>query len=252
MQKKTDGRGQDPSAEWQAERQQLLHHIEALEQEYGKQDHLVGQLRDSNASLQNQLADYHSSCNELKQDNDAQHMQIHDLQAQLEAKVQATEKEKYELQEQLAKMSEIISQLNKKGLPLPPDDSYISQAFNSLIAETRQWVRNFTKGLPPLTTEVLQAAIHGFSDEMVSHLNDSFLDLMGLVNSTSVGTKARTRCVEALLLRTFTGSYLTDCYIGFDHTLYAKCQDIFGSFGGSSGEQASGKICTLCLQYLAV
>lgn len=227
---------QVPGPEWQAERNQLLRQVETLQQAQSKQEYIIRQLKDHNTSLQGQLESYHHVYHELKRAKDIQSRQYDEWQAQLKARIQATEKGKCELQEQVAKMSEIISQLNKKGLPLSPDDNYLSHAFNTLIGDTRQWARIFTKGQPPLTRETLEAV--PFSDEMICHLNDSFFNLRSLLDSSNVGSKVRTRCVEALLLRTFTGSYLTDRYIGFDHALYRKCQDILDSLGGSSAQEA--------------
>jgi len=217
--------------------------MEASQHAQNRQERYIG-------DLENHLAGYQHAYDELKRAKDTQNRQYEEWQAQLKVKIQATEKEKCELQGQLAKMSEIISQLNKKGLPLSPDDNYLSQAFDSLIGDTRQWARIFTKGQPPLTLEALEAV--QFKVEMIPHLHESFIDLRGLLNSSNVGSKVRTRCVEALLLRTFTGSYLTDRYIGFDDELYVKCQDILGSLGGSSGKQPfqPSQNCVFYSQYL--
>ncbi|KAF8458294.1 hypothetical protein BGX38DRAFT_1152926 [Terfezia claveryi] len=233
-QRKPEFQGSGP--EWQAERNHLLRQVETLQQADSKQEYIIRQLKDHNTSLQSQLTSYQHGYDELMRAKDVQSRQYDEWLAQLKARVQTTEQGKCELQEQVAKMSEIISQLNKKGLPLSPDDNYLSHAFNTLIGDTRQWARIFTKGQPPLTCETLEA-VH-FSDEMICHLHESFFDLKGLLDSSNVGSKVRTRCVEALLLRTFTGSYLTDRYIGFDHALYDKCQDILDSLDGSSAQEA--------------
>jgi len=225
-----------PGIEWQTQHKVLQRQIETLHFERHKQQDFIDRLRGENSYLKSQVEGLQHDYFELKHAKDTMSRQYEEWQGQLKEKVQTTENEKLELQGQLAKMSEIISQLNKKGLPLPPDDNYLSQAFDSLIADTRQWARLFTKGQPPLTIEALRSV--PFSTDMITHLQDSFLNLESLLNSTSVGSKVRTRCVEALLLRTFTGPCLTGRYIGFDPELYDKVQATLDSFSRSSGEQA--------------
>ncbi|KAF8418877.1 hypothetical protein EV426DRAFT_577380 [Tirmania nivea] len=172
--------------------------------------------------------------NELKLAKDEQETVHHELQDVSQAKILALEKQTYELQEGTLKKAHRIGvkghgigvtghgvterkastseALRKKGLPEPPDDYYFRDAFHTLVEDTRQWARMFTNACHYSPLRHLDSL--RLSDELRFHLRESFFDLKGLLNSTSAGPKVRMRCVEALLLRTFTGSYLTVSTMG--------------------------------------
>lgn len=208
-----------------AEQEDFSTRIESLQHELS-QTKLSHDL--DSAQKSQQISVLHQQLLSLEQSRATQQTQYDGWVQKLQAD---TEAEKRQYQAQIQKMSQIISDLSKRGLPLPPDDSYFSSEFRSLIADTRGWARAFTKGQAGVLTI---EALRGFplGEEMKGHLRSSFLDLKGLLVSPAVGKKARTRCVEALLLRGLT-EYIHGRCIGFDKTLFAMGHQIYDSMSGS-------------------
>jgi len=194
-----------------------------------------------NKQLKMDIEDLRKRYNQVKLSADAFIRQHKAAMAGADASLLDLEKSNRKMREEILPHLQVNQELHTKySLSPPPEDNYFNQSFDSLIDNIREWARIFTKGQPPLTPETMNALC--LSDQVVSHLKESFLDLEGLLRSASlrVGERVRTRCVEAILFRTFTGSYLTGRYIGFDHDLYAKCQHIMRTFDESSsgGKQA--------------
>lgn len=199
----------------------------AMQQELSTLENLNAAQTQYIMKLQDTVSRERSRYSVLYDTNVSQHKEYTTLIGNLKSRITTLEEEKISYQSQLEKMSQIISELQSKGLPLPPDDNFFVHELNSLIADTRQWARLFTKGQEPLTLEVLKS-FH-FSEANRLRLKASFVSLKNLLALPSFERKLRTRCVEAILLRTFTGRYLYSRYIGKDKDSHQHYQDCISS-----------------------
>ena len=152
------------------------------------------------------------------------------------AQIGKLEEDKADYQSQLDKMSQIVSKLSKRGLPLAPDDSYFVNALDSVVSELRQWARFFVKGQPALKAG--DEVWSNLTAETQTHLNEAFADLPSLLESPNVGTKVRTRCVEAILCRSLISTYLFDSLIGIDKQDMDNIHQLSKSHVNVSGKPA--------------
>lgn len=135
----------------------------------------------------------------------------------LKAKMDNLEREKLDYQSQIEKMTQIVSQLSKRGLPHPPDDSYLKDELDGLAYDIMQFSRAFTRGLKKLTPESLSKIY--MSENVKKYLHGHFVDLNGLVSSGRGETRLRTRCVQVIMFERLTNHPLRVHPIGLldDH-----------------------------------
>ena len=69
----------------------------------------------------------------------------------------------------IGKMSQIISQLSRCGLPETQDDHYFMETLGDLVESIRRWARLFSQGQPPLDLSML-----GYRHECGIILNQGF------------------------------------------------------------------------------
>lgn len=158
--------------------------------------------------LRTVLRDLHEQRTKYTHDREEWEGQLSKCQAQ----IGKLEEEKADYQSQLDKMSQIVSKLSKRGLPLAPDDSYFINALDSVVSELRQWARLFVRGKTALRAE--DEVWGSLPEQTQIHLKEAFTDLRGLLESPKVGNKVRTRCVEVILCRSLISTYLYDYLIG--------------------------------------
>ena len=115
-------------------------------------------------------------------------------------------------------MLQIISQLSKHSLSETHGDDYFMEKLDGLVESIRKWAHLFSLGQPPLTWEDLEAA--PITMQVWEYLTSAFLDIRSLLDAKNLGGKARTRCVEVIMLRTLMGDRLWKRHIGFPERDY--------------------------------
>lgn len=155
---------------------------------------------------------------------------------ELSSRVQQVEGEMMIHKTQIQNMTKIIAELSQRGLPLPPDDGYFQDEFESIIAELRQWARLFTRGQPPLTLETLKQLEYDSPEQVRLTLLRSFAAPPGIMHFyKALGTKFRTRCVEILLFKRAFEGLLWDSPLGLGD-LHHWLNEICNYMGSASAE----------------
>lgn len=192
--------------------------------------------QEDNSSLRNQAKDLET--NDFSKEyqrvvsvQDAERKQYESWSATLKSNMQRLEGEKVDFEKQVARMSQIVGQLNKRGLPLPPDDSYFKGEFEGLIYSIRSWARLFTRGQPTLTLELLGDI--SLSDRVRQNLSSAFYDLRGLLVTGRMGPRLRARCVEVILFRSLMASHLDNRHIGFDEDDFEDYESLCRGLSGT-------------------
>lgn len=147
-----------------------------------------------------------------------------DYHATTTTEIQQLKQQNQDCQAHLVKMSQIISQLSKRGLPETHDDRYFMEKLDDLAESISQWARLFSRRQPALTVEDLRNT--RVSGRVKEHLGLAFSDLMSLLNAKNVGGKVRTRFVEAIMLRTLMGDRLWKRHIGFPDREYESHRNL--------------------------
>ena len=115
----------------------------------------------------------------------------------------------------IGKMSQIISQLSRCGLPETQDDHYLMETLGDLVESIRRWARLFSQGQPPLDLK------HAWIPARVrDYLKSGFLSTRFLL--ADVGEKLQTRLVEVIMLRTLMGDRLWRLPIGLLECKYYR------------------------------
>ncbi|KAF8470619.1 hypothetical protein BDZ91DRAFT_718527 [Kalaharituber pfeilii] len=192
---------------------------EQLQASQVKEQNLKGQLLDSDItirSVRNELTTQKREEEALRGQLHGATVNIHNLKQQLgsqklveqrlteereilRAKVGKLEEEKIQYQLQMDKLVKQQLESRREGLPLHQDDSYFSHELDNLVSDIRQWARTATRGQPPLTRELLQNI--RFPSSIVNAVNKRSLNLFDIIHAKSMGTRGRTRLVEAILCR---------------------------------------------------
>ena len=134
-------------------------------------------------------------------------------------------------------MSQIISQLNKRGLPETHDDPYFMEKLDDLVESISQWARLFSRNQPPLTKEdLIEVKV---SDQVDDYVGLAFLNFTSLLNAKNVGGKVRTRIVEAIILRTLMGDRLWKRHIGFPECDYESHNNLIQKMCSSGKSHCS-------------
>ena len=115
---------------------------------------------------------------------------------------------------QLEKMSKIVIQLNKRGLPLPNDEAYFSEEFEKLTSGVQRWARAYKskKPLPPL----VQEDIDNLEPRIKKHLTLLFPSLPTYLGRNENSDQIRRRCVEIILSGELQGYVVGWPMIGLD------------------------------------
>ena len=144
----------------------------------------------------------------------------------------------------IGKMSQIISQLSRCGLPETKDDRYFMEELGDLVESIRRWARLFSRGQPPLDTADL---MHPQVTERVQgYLKSGFLDILNVKN---LGEKVRTRIAEVIILRTLMGDRLLKRPIGFLESDYENHRDLIQMMD-CTGKPHCSNYLYICLIFL--
>ena len=215
---------------WEKEQKKLQAEIKYLEEDsQNRQRNLIDEIEFYKLELNKQARKYKQQIDNMS----SQLKEFDGWNSELKTKNHGLEQEKASYASQIEKMSQIVSQLNSQGLPLPPDDTYFTQELASLVSDIRAWARGFNRGRPALTSEEWSAIEINLPVPIKGYLEDSFHNFRDLLESKSFGTKLRTRCTEAILLRSLLKSFLHERYIGMDEGTYATIQSIRSSLHAS-------------------
>ena len=141
---------------------------------------------------------------------------------------QPAQKQKYNSKTRVAglthiwKMSQIISQLSRCGLPETQDDRYFMEELGDLVESIRRWARLFSRGRRLLDSEDLThpqvtERVRGYFKSGFLNISMSVRDLRG---------KVGTRIAEVIILRTLMGDRLLKRPIGFLESDYENHRNL--------------------------
>ena len=150
---------------------------------------------------------------------------------------QQLQQQNQDFQDHIGSMSQIISQLNKGGLPEAHDDRYYMDKLDDLVETISEWARLFSRGQPPLTMEELKNT--RVTSRVREHLISAFIDIRSLLGVKNVGGKVRTRFVEAIMLRTLMGDRLWERHIGFPEDDYKSHSNLIQKMSSSGKSHCS-------------
>ena len=196
---------------WKAHRQTLESDIRYLKGVCGQQQQ---ELKNLNGSVSKHVADNKRLSSELV----SKQQQYTEYHAAVSAEIEKLKQQNQDFQAHIGRMSQIISQLNKGGLPETNDDRYYMDKLDDLVESISQWARLFSRGQPLLTVEYLKNT--RVTERVRNYLISAFLDIRSLLDAKNVGGKVRTRFVEAIMLRTLMGDRLWKRHIGFPECDY--------------------------------
>ena len=141
-----------------------------------------------------------------------------ELHATTSTEIQLLQQKNQDCQTHIGRMSQIISQLSKRGLPEAHDDHYFMGKLDDLVESISQWARSFSRGQPLLTMEDLRTT--RVTERVRVNVTSAFQNVKSLLDAKNVGGKVRTRIVEAIMLRTLMGDRLWNRHLGFLETDY--------------------------------
>ena len=215
---------------WKTHRQTLESEIRYLRGVCGQQQQ---ELKNLNGSVSKHVADNKRLSSELV----SKQQQYTEYHAAVSAEIEKLKQQNQDFQAHIGRMSQIISQLNKGGLPETNDDRYYMDKLDDLVESISQWARLFSRGQPLLTVEYLKNT--RVTERVRNYLISAFLDIRSLLDAKNVGGKVRTRFVEAIMLRTLMGDRLWKRHIGFPECDYESHSNLIQKMSSTGKSHCS-------------
>ncbi|KAF8470622.1 hypothetical protein BDZ91DRAFT_544878 [Kalaharituber pfeilii] len=143
----------------------------------------------------------------MRQREKAQRFQLQEQQK--ENQVLQAQNHQYQLQ--IDRMTQIVQQLNKQGLPSPPDDGYLADALAGVLSDIRTWTRGANRHLPVFTAE----AWNNVESDTQRLINSHFSNFEEIVASND--SKAlRLKLLETLIYQRLSKVMLGKQVLGID------------------------------------